>query len=280
MAAGANTSLNKNKKKTIYGSGTSVKAAATPTQNMVAGIAKGSGSSGVTTSGVPAQTSAQTVTGASSNYTPPTINQLTNTPVAGAGQSQDASGNLGQAYTGWATGLRPDAANLMFQEPQSLLRQVMAKMGMSANNNQGMYQMALPNADLANALALIGLGGQPGFEQGDINSVINNMGDFFKQGLTRGGQGTDFQQGASNIINAGKDTALGGYLDVNDPQGQYQAAASLFMPLAEAGLHPLFAKAFQNQLERLRDEYYQRYGYGTPPTSFTGMVGDRLGVGR
>ena len=189
-------------------------------------------------------------------------------------------GNLGSDYTGWAAGMRPDAANMLFQEPQALLRQVMAKMGLSANDNPGLYNMALPNADLANALALIGLGGQQGFQQGDINSVLNNMGDFFQQGLTRGGQGVDFNQGMKNIMGAGQDTALGGYLNLDDPQGQYQALASLMMPLAEAGLHPLFAKSLQNQMQKLRDEYYQRYAYGTPPTSLAGMVGSRLGLGQ
>lgn len=123
--------------------------------------------------------------------------------TTGGATGSTSQGNLGSDYTGWAAGMRPDAANMLFQEPQALLRQVMAKMGMSANDNPGMYNMALPNADLANALALVGLGGQQGFQQGDINSVLNNMGDFFQQGLTRGGQGVNFEQGAKNIMGAG-----------------------------------------------------------------------------
>lgn len=198
----------------------------------------------------------------------------------GGGTGNNGSGGAltGQDLTGWAAGIRPDAIPMMYQEPQALLRQVMAKMGMSANDNPGLYNLALPNADLVNALSLVFMGADPGFQQGENNQVLNAMGDFFAQGLTRGGQGVDFSQGIDNIIGTGanSDTALGGYLNLDDPRGQVNAVKSLIAPLAQAGLHPLFARALDNQINRLADEYYQQYGFGSnPPANFQSKI-DRL----
>lgn len=185
-------------------------------------------------------------------------------PASGANTGLGADGRT-QDLTGWARGIRPDAIPMMYQEPQALLRQVMAKMGISAGSNPGLYNMALPNADLVNALALISLGADPGFEQGNHDAVLNFMGDYFAEGMTPGGQTVDFGAGIDNIMNAGADTALAGYLNLDDPRGQVQAVKSLIGPLAQAGLHPLFARALDAQINRLADEYYQEYGFGSNP---------------
>lgn len=193
-------------------------------------------------------------------------------------QAADNSNVMDQNFTGWAEGVKPDAIPMLFQEPQALLRQVMASMGMSANTNPGMYNMALPNADLANALAMIQLGASPDFSQGNTNAVLNQMGDFFQQGLTRGGQGVDFRSGMGNLMGAGIGTPLGDFLNLDDPRGQVQAMSSLMMPLAEAGLHPLFAQSLQSEINRLADEYYSRSAFGTPNEGgFQGMLNKRLG---
>lgn len=221
-------------------------------------------------------TTTSRITPTSTVNTPqPTAAALGNVTSAGAGADQNI---MDQDFTGWAQGMRPDAAQTIFQEPQALLRQVMASMGMSANSNPGMYHMALPNADLVNALAMLQLGGTSNFDQGNINSVINTMGDMFSQGLTRGGQGIDFRSGLNNAMTAGTGTALGDFLNLDDPRGQVQAMSSLLMPLAEAGLHPLFAQAFQAEINRLADEYYSRVGFGDPGGDFQDMLARRLTV--
>jgi hypothetical protein len=209
--------------------------------------------------------------------TPGTEGSMLATPPGGFVPAGANNGNvLDENYTGWAQGLRPDAAQMLFQEPQALIRQVMSSMGMSANQNPGMYYMALPQADLANALAMLQLGGNRNFDAGNINSVINTMGDFFQQGLTRGGKGVDFGSGLKNALNAGTGTALGDFLNLDDPRGQVQAMSSLLMPLAEGGLHPLFAQAFQSEINRLADEYYSRVAFGEPGGDFQDMLGRRL----
>jgi hypothetical protein len=174
-------------------------------------------------------------------------------------------------------GIRPDAIPMLYQEPQALLRMAMANMGMSANKNPGMYNMALPQADLVNALSMIGLGND--YKAGDNSSMLNYMDNLFRQGLTKGGDTVDFQSGMSNILGANINTPMGEMLNNDDPRGQYSALSSLMLPLAEAGMHPLFARSLQKSMERLRDEYYQRHANGTPPESMAGMMNSRLGLG-
>jgi hypothetical protein len=179
-------------------------------------------------------------------------------------------------------GIRPDAIPMLYQEPQALLRMTMQNMGMDPTKNAGMYNMALPNADLVNALSMIALGGRSadkgGYDQGENSQILNYMDSLFRQGLTRGGQGIDFSAGMKNILGATADSPMGEMFSADDPRGQYAAASSLMLPLAEAGLHPLFARAFQKQLENLRDEYYQTYASGAKPTgTFAGFAGGSLG---
>lgn len=233
---------------------------------------------GETPPGTPASVNAITALNSGGNAN----NAFTAAATPGTGLGAPASGTdtgggtsvTGAPMTGWASGIRPDAIPMMYQEPQALLRQVMAKMGMSAGSNPGLYNMALPNADLVNALALISMGADPGFEQGNNDAVLNFMGDYFSQGLTQGGRGVDFGAGIDNIMGAGADTALGGYLNLDDPRGQVQAVKSLIGPLAQAGLHPLFARALDNQINRLADEYYQEYGFGSnPKPNFQSNIG-------
>lgn len=193
--------------------------------------------------------------------------------TTGTDISSTLTGNVGKY------GIRPDAIPMLYQEPQALLRMAMANMGMSANDNQGMYQMALPNADLVNALSMIGLGGNKDYNAGEHDKVLNYMDNLFRQGLTKGGDVVDFSQGMSNIVNADSASPLASMLQNDDPRGQYSALSSLMLPLAEAGLHPLFARSLQKSMEALRDEYFQRYANGTPPTSMAQNMNSRLGLG-
>lgn len=208
----------------------------------------------------------------------PSLKQI---PVGATAAGADpTSPYAGQDLTGWLQGVRPDAIPMLYQEPQALLRNVMAKMGMSAGSNPGLYNMALPLADpnIINALALVMLGADPGFQQGENNQVLNLMGDLFSQGLTRGGQGIDFSSGMDNIMSAGADTALGGFLSLDDPRGQVAAVKSLIGPLAQMGLNPLFARALNNQIDRMADEYYQENAFGNnPKPNFQSNIAGRLG---
>ena len=197
--------------------------------------------------------------------------------AASTGDSADILAKLTGKVGGY--GIRQDAIPMLYQEPQALLRMTMQNMGMDPNKNAGMYNMALPNADLVNALSMIGLGGQKGFNAGENSNVLNYMDELFRQGLTRGGQGVDFSAGMDNILGASKDSPLANMMNLDDPRGQYAAVSSLMLPLAEAGLHPLFARSLQKSMEGLRDEYYQKYANAAnPPANFQNFAGGRLGL--
>lgn len=221
------------------------------------------------------------LTGATSGSTGGSGGSATGSPVTaastGGAAGTDISGNLTGNVGGY--GIRPDAIPMLYQEPQALLRMAMASMGQSANDNPGMYNMALPNADLVNALSMIGLGGNKDYNAGEHDKVLNYMDNLFRQGLTRGGEVVDFSQGMSNLTNAAAGSPLESMLQNDDPRGQYSALSSLMLPLAEAGLHPLFARSLQKSMEALRDEYYSRYANGTPPTSMVQNMNSRLGLG-
>jgi len=189
--------------------------------------------------------------------------------------------DINQALTGkvGGYGIRPDAIPMLYQEPQALLRMTMQNMGLDPNQNQGMYNMALPNADLVNALSMIGLGGQKGYDAGENSQVLNFMDNLFRQGMTRGGQAIDFSAGMDNILGASKESPLATMMGMDDPRGQVAAVSSLMLPLAEAGLHPLFARSLQKSLQSLGDEYFQQYANAPkPPSNFQGFAGGRLGL--
>ena len=117
-------------------------------------------------------------------------------PVASGTTSPTVLGD--QNFTGWAAGIRPDAADLMFSKPEALLRQVMVKMGLPEGENAGLFGMAEPYAGLANLMALIAMGSGDA-EVGSKNAILNEMGDYMSQGLKRGGTMPSFASGMANI---------------------------------------------------------------------------------
>lgn len=257
-------------KSSRYGGGTNVLPTASPTIRPTFTAPK----TGVEAAALTGATSSATGgSGGSATGTPVTPATTTPTGATGTDINSNLTGNVG------TYGIRPDAIPMLYQEPQALLRMAMASMGQSANDNPGMYQMALPNADLVNALSMIGLGGNKDYNAGEHDKVLNYMDNLFRQGLTKGGQVVDFSQGMQNIVGADKASPLASMLQNDDPRGQYSALSSLMLPLAEAGLHPLFARSLQKSMEALRDEYYQRYANGTPPTSMAENMNKRLGLG-
>jgi hypothetical protein len=180
----------------------------------------------------------------------------------------------GQVYDGWAKNVRPGAVPGLIQDPTALLANVMAQMGISATTNPGLYGMAAPFADYANALTLLGLG-TTNENAGSNNAALNFMGDYFSNLLTRGARGSDYGAAMQAIkgVGAGTDSPLAAYLNIDDPGGQADAYKSLIMPAAASGLHPLFARALSDKLDMLKTQYMQRSAYGSPPGSFGGMLG-------
>lgn len=197
-----------------------------------------------------------------------------NAPAGSGGNSMPGGVGDGQKYDGWASGVRPGAVPGLIQNPEALLANVMAQMGISSQTNPGLYGMAAPFADYANALTLLGLG-TTNENAGNNNAALNFMGDYFSNLLTRGANGSDYGAAVRAIKGAGSgtDTPLAAYLNIDDPAGQADAYKSLLMPAAASGLHPLFARALSDKLDMLKTQYVQRSAFGSPPGSFGGMLG-------
>lgn len=206
--------------------------------------------------------------------------QAASTPTggnnSGGGPTNTMPGGVGdgQVYDGWAKNVRPGAIPGLIQDPSALLANVMAQMGISSTTNPGLYGMAAPFADYANALTLLGLG-TTNENAGSNNASLNFMGDYFSNLLTRGARGSDYGAAMQAIkgVGAGTDSPLAAYLNIDDPGGQADAYKSLIMPAAASGLHPLFARALSDKLDMLKTQYIQRSAFGTPPGSFGGMLG-------
>lgn len=135
----------------------------------------------------------------------------------------------GQDYTGWVRNVREGAIPSLFQNPESILAEVMTQQGLSPETNTGLYGMLSPFADYANALVLLGLGGSSAPGAMGNNAALNWIGDYFNQLMTRGGGGVSFDAGMNAIRNATDPlgSSLGAYLNLGDPAAQADAYKSL-----------------------------------------------------
>jgi hypothetical protein len=202
-------------------------------------------------------------------------------PASGQANSSTATG-LDQEFTGWAEGLKPDMLiPLMLGNPDAFLRQIMDGMGMDPDQNIGALAAAAPYIQGMNELALVMLGGQDDYEQGDLNRTFNWMGDFASQGMTPGGNGVDFSQGLDNILGSatGGDSlnALASALTNGTPQEQANKMMSLGGRLAEASLHPYWADAFIGELGRQGDAWVSKSAGNDMPGAFHSFFRDRMG---
>lgn len=182
--------------------------------------------------------------------------------IIGGGSPTSFTG-AGSPGTGWMSGIAPDAATMLFENPDAFLRQVLSRMGHDPDAMIGAMQLASPVARNMNELAMIMLGANPDFEAGELNQVGNWMANMLANQLTPGGRFIDFGQGLSNLLGVatgGADqlSALGSILGIDDPAGQTRAFQALATALASASLHPLWARGFQDELSRQGDAYISK----------------------
>jgi hypothetical protein len=139
----------------------------------------------------------------------------------------------------------------------------MSRMGVDPDVAIGALRQAAPMARNMNELAMIMLGANPDFEQGEWDTTGNWMANFLANSMSPQGRYVDFGQGMDNLLNtrttgADKMSALGSILGIDDPAGQSQAFNSLATSLASSSLHPLWARAFQDELGRQGDAYVSK----------------------
>ena len=202
----------------------------------------------------PATTTAPTGTVAptGTTVTPSTGGNL----VGGAGLGTGS--NLGTPLSGFGQPFLPGAVPMLFDNPELLAMQAMQNQGLGdLAANQGLYQMIRPQMEYANWLAGLALGQGADLGAGGNNAALNWIGDYATQLMTPGGNTIDFNAGL-NALRTGigaPDSAISQFLNVDDPAAQVANFKSLALPLAAAGLHPFFARAFQNAVNQAGDQY-------------------------
>jgi hypothetical protein len=170
---------------------------------------------------------------------------------------------MGDPGTGWMAGIKPDAARMLFENPNAFARQVMQRgFGINPDNAIGALALAQPFADVMNELALIMLGGQSDYGEGSWNETGNWMGNYLANQMTPNGRYVDFGAGMNNLLNTAAEgetlSALGSTLGIDDPAGQAKAFQALASALASVSLHPMWAGSMQRELSRQGDAYTQQ----------------------
>lgn len=175
-----------------------------------------------------------------------------------AGAPGGAGGDLGTPLTGFGQPFLPGAVPMLYDNPELLAMQAMSNLGYGdLAANQGLYQMIRPQMEYANWLAGLALGQGSDLGAGGNNAALNWIGNYAQNLMTPGGNTIDFNAGL-NALRAGIGTpnsAISQFLNVDDPAAQVANFKSLALPLAAAGLHPFFARAFQNAVNQAGDQY-------------------------
>src|SRR6188768_878883 len=127
-----------------------------------------------------------------STYTPSTYD-------AGGGGAVPGVTDLTAPYTGFASRYTPGSAEMLFGNPDVILKDVVRDMGMPGAG--GGYFMAQPYMNYANALFALANGGGTDMANGANDVGINYLADYARQLLTPGGQGVQFNQGLSALQN-------------------------------------------------------------------------------
>ena len=166
--------------------------------------------------------------------------------------------DLGTPLTGFGQPFLPGAVPMLYDNPELLAMQAMGNLGYGdLAANQGLYQMIRPQMEYANWLAGLALGQGSDLGAGGNNAALNWIGNYATNLMTPGGNTIDFNAGL-NALQSGignPTSAISQFLNVDDPAAQVANFKSLALPLAAAGLHPFFARAFQNAVNQAGDQY-------------------------
>jgi hypothetical protein len=202
-------------------------------------------------------------------------NMMTGT---GAGGAAAAGGGVAGApgadpWTGFASNYAAGGADLLWNNPEILIRDQMKAMGFGGND--GLMDLMEQYGPMMQYLQMLGLG------TGDPNSMtpetlINWTGDWTTQMLTPGAGGGDVWGMISSILDAPKGSALAASLESGTPE---QQAANLnnLVRAATAGMPPLFQQALGDILEDKTTDWLSQKARGTG--GYRGFLADWLQKG-
>jgi len=183
--------------------------------------------------------------------------------------------DLTEPYTGFASRYTPGSAEMLFGNPNIILKDVVRDMGLPGDG--GGYFMAQPYMNYGNALFALANGGNTDMANGANGTGINFLADYARNLLTPGGQAVQFNQGLDALQNAAPGSMLDNLLNIAAPEDQVKNYSNLVNALTAASSHPLWARAMQSFLADRGTDFMSSMARGEAQTNFGNYLGRRQG---
>lgn len=183
--------------------------------------------------------------------------------------------DLTAPYTGFASRYTPGSADMLFGNPNIILKDVVRDMGMPGDG--GGYFMAQPYMNYANALFALANGGNTDMANGANDVGINFLADYARNLLTPGGEAVQFDQGLNALQNAAPGSMLDNLLNLAAPEDQVKNYSNLVNALTAASSHPLWARAMQSFLADRGTDFMSSMARGEAKSNFGNYLGRRQG---
>ena len=193
----------------------------------------------------------------------------------GAGGAGLPATDLTSPFTGFASRYMPGAAEMLFSNPEVLLRDTLRDMGRMPD--QGLYYMLQPQAENANALFALGYGGGSDLGAGSNMNGINFINEFLMNQATPGGMAVDFNKGMNALMNYAPGSALDSMLNLANPEDQISNFRGLAGALANTSLHPIMARAANSFLDARGTDFMSSVARGDAQSNFGNYLSSRQG---
>lgn len=177
--------------------------------------------------------------------------------------------------TGFASRYTPASAEMLFANPEVILRDTLRDMGRTPDG--ALFGMLAPQAAAANALFALGYGGTSDLGAGSNEAGINFINDFLRNQGTAGGQAVDFNAGMNALNTFAPGSALESLLTTGDPEQQIGNYRNIAGALANSSLHPLMARAFNNFLDQRGTDFMSSVARGNAQSNFGNYLASRQG---
>lgn len=183
--------------------------------------------------------------------------------------------DMGSPFTGFAARYMPGSAEMLFSNPEVILRDTLRDMGRLPD--QGLYYMLEPQAAAANALFALGYGRTSDLGAGSNEAGINFINDFLRNQATVGGNAVNFNQALNALHNYEGGSALDSMLNLANPEDQISNYRGIASALANTSLHPLMARAFNSFLDARGTDYMSSVARGDAQSNFGNYLASRQG---
>lgn len=194
---------------------------------------------------------------------------------AAAGGGGAAPVAMGAPYQGFAARYMPGSAEMLFSNPDVILRDTLRDMG--RDPDEGLYYMLEPLAQAANALFALGYGTTSDLGAGSNEAGINFTNDFLRNQATVGGNAVDYNQGLNALHNYEGGSAMDSMLNLANPEDQISNYRGLHAALANTSLHPVMARAANAFLDARGTDFMSSVARGNAQSNFGNYLASRQG---